>query len=194
MRRLAVCFLLALSSGAGVGAAEIRSLDLVKDDKVYRLLARVHVQAPQEAVFEVLNDYEGFPRLSSVFREGGIVEPIEDGRGVVFVRMDACVLFYCRDIKLVEWLEVEPYERMVVTVDPERSDLEFGRGTWLLAADEEGTLLDYEVEMKPRFWIPPVLGPLVIKAVVRSRGIRAVQRLEYLASGQAIPEDLRVKR
>jgi hypothetical protein len=80
-----------------------------------------------------------------------------------------------------------------VTVDPERSDVEFGRGTWLLAADEEGTLLDYEVEMKPRFWVPPVLGPLVIKAVIRSRGIRAVRRLEYLASGQPIPEELRVK-
>ena len=63
--------------------------------------------------------------------------------------MNACVLFYCRDVKLVEWLEVEPYERMVVTVDPERSDLEFGRGTWLLASDEQGTVLDYEVEMKP---------------------------------------------
>ena len=184
---------LALALATVAGAAEIRSLDLVKEDKVHRLLARVHVEAPQESVFEVLNDYEGFPRLSSVFREGGIVEPIEDGRGVVYIHMNACVLFYCRDVKLVEWLEVEPYERMVVTVDPERSDLEFGRGTWLLASDEQGTVLDYEVEMKPRFWIPPVLGPLVIKAVVRSRGIRAVRRLEYLASGEPIPEDLRVK-
>lgn len=191
MRWLATVLLLALSAGGG--AAEIRDLDLVKEDKVYRLLARVHVEAPQEAVFEVLNDYEGFPRLSSVFTEGGIVEPIKNGRGVVYVHMDTCVLFYCREVKLVEWLEVEPFERMVVTVDPERSDLEFGRGTWLLSSDEQGTLLDYEVEMKPRFWIPPVLGPLVIKAVVRSRGIRAVRRLEYLASGQPIPEDLRVK-
>lgn len=191
MRLLAAALLLTLAAGAG--AAEIRSIDLVKEEKVYRLLARVHVRAPQAAVFEVLNDYEGFPRLSSVFREGGIVEPIENGRGVVFVHMHACVLFYCRDIKLVEWLEVEPFERMVVTVDPERSDVEFGRGTWLLAHDEQGTLLDYEVEMKPRFWVPPVLGPLVIKAVIRSRGIRAVRRLEYLASGQPIPEELRVK-
>jgi hypothetical protein len=191
MRWFAAALLLALATVAG--AAEIRSLDLVKEDKVYRLLARVHVEAPQEAVFEVLNDYEGFPRLSSVFREGGIVEPIENGRGVVYIHMDACILFYCRDLKLVEWLEVEPFERMVVTVDPDRSDLEFGRGTWLLASDGQGTLLDYEVEMKPRFWIPPVLGPLVIKAVVRSRGIRAVRRLEYLASDRPIPEDLRVK-
>lgn len=191
MKWLAAALLLAPAIVAG--AAEIRSLDLVKEDKVYRLLARVHVEAPQQAVFEVLNDYEGFPRLSSVFREGGIVEPIENGRGVVYIHMNACILFYCRDMELVEWLEVEPFERMVVTVDPERSDLEFGRGTWLLASDEQGTLLDYEVEMKPRFWIPPVLGPLVIKAVVRSRGIRAVRRLEYLASGQPIPEDLRVK-
>jgi hypothetical protein len=190
MRWLAAALLLASTVA---GAAEIRGLDLVKEDKVYRLLARVHVEAPQEAVFEVLNDYEGFPRLTSVYREGGIVEPIENGRGVVYIHMNACVLFYCRDVKLVEWLEVEPFERMVVTVDPDRSDLEFGRGTWLLASDEQGTLLDYEVEMKPRFWIPPVLGPLVIKAVARSRGIRAVRRLEYLASGQPIPEDLRVK-
>ena len=85
-------------------------------------------------------------------------------------------------------------DRVVAIVDPARSDLEFGRTTWELSEEGEGTLVRYEMEMKPEFWIPPVIGPLVIKAALRSRGLRAARRVEALASGQPIPADIVVER
>jgi hypothetical protein len=92
----------------------------------------------------------------------------------------------------VERLEVVPRIRIRVIVDPERSDLDFGWATWDIASEGEGALVRYEMEMKPRFWIPPVIGPLIIKAALRSRGLRAARRLEAVAAGKPIPSDIRV--
>jgi hypothetical protein len=190
MTRLAV-FLLVLPAAAG--AAEFRSLEFVKDGDRYRVLSDVYLEAPGKGVYDVLTDYEGFPRLSSVFVEGRVLEPIQAGQGVVFLHMKGCVLFFCRDVRLVEILDVVPSSRIVATVDPDRSDLHFGRAIWDLSEVPGGTLVRYELEMEPQFWIPPVIGPLIIKAALRSRGIRAARRLEALASGRPVPDDIAVK-
>jgi len=79
-------------------------------------------------------------------------------------------------------------------VDPARSDLEYGWARWDIGPQGSGALVRYEMEMVPPFWIPPVIGPLIIKAVLRSRGQRAAQRLEAIASGNPVPENLRVER
>ena len=192
MRTLATALLLALPA-ITLSAAEFSSLELVRDGDDYRVLADVFIEAPAEGVFEVLTDYEGFPRLSSVFREGRVVEPIEDGRGVVYLHMKGCVLFFCREVEIVVFLEIEPYRRILAIVDPERSDLHYGRASWTLAPEEGGTLVTYELDMRPQFWIPPVIGPLIIKAALRYRGLRAARRLEALASGRPVPEDIAVK-
>jgi hypothetical protein len=192
LRTLATALLLALPA-VTLSAAEFSSLELVRDGDDYRVLADVFIEAPAEGVFEVLTDYEGFPRLSSVFREGRVVEPIEDGRGVVYLHMKGCVLFFCREVEIVEFLEIEPYRRILAIVDPERSDLHYGRASWTLAPEEGGTLVTYELDMRPQFWIPPVIGPLIIKAALRYRGLRAARRLEALASGRPVPEDIAVK-
>lgn len=192
IRPAALLLLLALPAGAG--AAEFRSLEFVKEGDRYRVLSDVYLEAPGDGVYRVLTDYEGFPRLSSVFEEGRMLQPIQDGTGEVFLHMRGCVLFFCREVRLFERLEVVPPTRVVAVVDPVRSDLEFGRATWELSEEGEGTLVRYEMEMKPEFWIPPVIGPLIIKAALRSRGMRAARRVEALASGRPIPEDIVVKR
>jgi len=177
-----------------VGAAEFRSLEFLKDGDRYRVTSDVFLEAPGDGVYQVLTDYEGFPRLSSVFVEGRVLEPIRDGEGVVFLHMKGCVLFFCRDVRLTEALRVVPERHIEVIVDPARSDLQFGRATWNLEQEPGGTLVRYELEMEPQFWIPPVIGPLIIKAALRSRGLRAARRLEALASGRPVPDDIAVKR
>ena len=42
----------------------------------------------------------------------------------------------------------------------------------------------YNFEMEPGFWVPPVVGPYVIKRALRSNGNAAVNRIEALALGK----------
>jgi len=190
--RLVAALLLALPALAG--AAEFRTLEFFKDGDRYRVESDVYLEAPPDGVYRVLTDYEGFPRLSSIFEEGRVIEPLDDGRGLVFLHMKGCVLFFCRDVRLVERLDLTPETRIEMFVDPARSDLEYGWARWDIGPQGSGALVRYEMEMVPQFWIPPVIGPLIIKAVLRSRGQRAAQRLEAIASGNPVPENLRVER
>lgn len=190
--RLVAALLLALPALAG--AAEFRTLEFFKDGDRYRVESDVYLEAPPDGVYRVLTDYEGFPRLSSIFEEGRVIEPLDDGRGLVFLHMKGCVLFFCRDVRLVERLDLTPETRIEMFVDPARSDLEYGWARWDIGPHGSGALVRYEMEMVPQFWIPPVIGPLIIKAVLRSRGQRAAQRLEAIASGNPVPENLRVER
>ncbi|MGD9408219.1 MAG: SRPBCC family protein [Gammaproteobacteria bacterium] len=185
---------LLLFSPAVLQAAEFRSLEFFKDGDRYVVESDIYLEAPPDGVYRVLTDYEGFPELSSIFVEGRMLEPVIDGSGLVFLHMKGCVLFFCRDVRLVERLEVVPETRVEVFVDPERSDLDYGWARWDIAAEGGGALVRYEMEMVPQFWIPPVIGPLIIKAALRLRGLRAARRLEAVASGRPIPEDIRVQR
>jgi hypothetical protein len=184
---LAVCL-----AGAARGA-EFRSVEMERDGDQYRLSSEVFVDAPRTGVYGILTDYAAFPQLSSVFRSGEVLEPVEHGRGLVYLLMRGCVLFFCKEVAVVQTIVVEPDKRIEAIVDPRRSDLDYGRAVWTLRDDGSGTLIRYEALLQPQFWIPPIIGPFVIKTAIRTRGLRAAQRLEALAAGRPIPEALVVE-
>lgn len=184
-----------LAGAPAAAAAEVTSLAFSRDGDVYRLVASLDIAAPADGVYDVLVDYAGFGRLSSVFEASRVLDPIgADGEGEVYLLMKGCVLFFCKTVEMVERILVEPGERIGIEVVPGRSDLEYGHGEWRLAATGEGTGVEYFMEMRPKFWIPPGIGPWVIRQALRRRVPRAAQRLEYLARGEPIPAELAVSR
>jgi len=104
------------------------------------------------------------------------------------------VLFFCREVELVERVVVEPESRIEATIVPERSEMRRGWARWDIEPQGQGTLVRYVAEVEPEFWVPPLIGPLVIRAALKSRGIRAARRLEALAAGRPIPPELAVER
>ena len=77
------------------------------------------------------------------------------------------------------------HETAVVAVtDPERSNFKLATERWQLRPEKGGTLLIYEFDMEPDFWVPPVIGPFYIKRALMSGGSRAVERIEALATGR----------
>ncbi len=192
IRALAAAGLWLLAAGAG--AAEFRTLELIRQEQTFRVESDVYLAAPPSGVYRVLSDYDDFERLSSVFVESRMLEPIENGTGIVFFHMKGCVLFFCREVQLIERIDVEPETRIEVTIIPERSEMRRGWASWDIEPDGEGTLVRYVAEVEPEFWIPPLIGPLVIRAVLLTRGARAARRLEALAAGRPIPPELVVRR
>ena len=53
---------------------------------------------------------------------------------------------------------------------------------------EEGTLLTYKFEMVPDFWVPPLLGPYLIKRALITGGRKAANRLEVIAIEEAVTQ------
>lgn len=175
---------LALAAGAGQ-AAELRSLQVSNQGARYTLESEAFLDAPVPAVYRVLLDYENFTQLSSVYEQSRHLPPGPDGKPRVYTLAEGCILFVCRQVEKVETLHVEPNRRIVATVVPGLSNLEAGVTEWMLAPDGRGTRLRYRMELTPAFWVPPLIGPPVIRYVLAKGGEEALQRLEARAAGRA---------
>jgi hypothetical protein len=66
-------------------------------------------------------------------------------------------------------------------VDPQQSDFAYSREQWQLIPEGDGTLMIYNFEMEPGFWVPPLIGPYVIKRALKAGGGNAVGRIETVA-------------
>jgi hypothetical protein len=185
MRRTLCCLLLLPALAT---AAEVRSLEVSHDDGVFVLDSLNYVAAPTEAVYAALLDYSQFGRLSSYIKESRYIEPAADGTPRVYTRATGCLLFVCREIFKTERLEVDGVAHIAAVVEPEGSNLSEGRSDWWVTAEADGTVLRYRVELVPDFWVPPVIGPIVIRMALKRAGGRAVERLEMLAREQ-VPEE-----
>ena len=151
-------------------------------------MSDTYLAAPQAAVFRVLTDYDQFEQISSAFDESYFLEPDADGTPLVYTRVEGCVLFFCKSLERVERLEFEPPGYIVTTALPERSDFVYSRSEWELAPEESGTRVIYRLEMEPDFWVPPLIGPLIIKNRLVNGGKDAVNRIEGLAQQFVDPD------
>lgn len=185
MRRLVA--LLAIAVTASTSAAKIRTLDIEQVHGRYMFSSDAFLDAPPAAVFAVLTDYDAnhFERISSIYKESRYMPPEADGTPLVYTRVEGCVVFFCKTMRRVERLETEPPDFIRATVLPARSDFRYSRAEWTLQAVGSGTLLKYRLEMEPAFWVPPVVGPWLIKQHIIHGGERAVDRIEALARALA---------
>jgi hypothetical protein len=63
---------------------------------------------------------------------------------------------------------------------PQDSDLRSGGARWQLSEVNGGTHLLFEAQVEPDFWIPPLIGPLVVKHMLHIEAVNTVKGLEAL--------------
>ncbi len=69
---------------------------------------------------------------------------------------------------------------IIAKVIPDESDFKNGYTVWSLAASPRGTLIGYESSMEPRFWVFPILGPIIIKKTLREQITVSAERIQGL--------------
>jgi Polyketide cyclase / dehydrase and lipid transport len=180
---LALLGALAASSGR---PGTIRTLEITRSDGRYHLVANTHFDASPEAIYDVLTDYDdnAYGRISEIYKESSYLPPDRDGTPLVYTRVEGCVLFYCRSMSRVERLEADRPRFIRATTVPERSDFKYSRSEWLLEPEQGGTHLLYRLDMEPDFWLPPFVGPMLLKQTLLRGGTEAVDRIEGLAVGE----------
>jgi hypothetical protein len=166
---------------AAAMTATIDSIDVDKKDGIYSLHAETWLDATPEAIFDVLMDYDRFGRISGAYKDYGYLDPLPDGTPLVFTRMEGCLLGYCKSMTRVERLEAATPEHIKTVTLPERSDFKQSSSQWFMEEAGGGTRMTYMLEMEPDFFVPPLIGPWLLKRTLRRGGGRAVQRIERLA-------------
>jgi ribosome-associated toxin RatA of RatAB toxin-antitoxin module len=162
-------------------AAELLDVQVDLRNERYRLYSEVQFDVSREALYDLLIDYEKFEKFTSAIVESKNVEADEKGRPGFYARMEGCVLLFCKSFIRNGYLLLTPITEIVAITDPEESDFKYSRERWQLIPTDEGTLMIYDFEMEPAFWVPPVIGPYLIQKTLRRGAHRAVDRIEALA-------------
>jgi uncharacterized protein YndB with AHSA1/START domain len=180
-RAASILVVAAVFASTTVRPATVRTIDVEHIDGIYRLESNAFLNAPREAIFEILTDYDRFGRISSTYTDYGFMEPAADGTPIIFTTMEGCVLFFCVSMRRVERLEVEAPSFIRTDTLPEQSDFKLSISEWTLEPEAGGTSMTYSLTMEPDFWVPPLIGPWVLKQRLERGGTGAVNRIERLA-------------
>jgi hypothetical protein len=162
-------------------SAEIRSLDVQYEDGYYTMRSEAWFDVGREPMYEVFSSWELSTEFSSAIVEARDLAPDESGRPGFYSVARGCVLFFCRSLKRQGYVERDRPQLLRAVAVPEHSDFEVCNETWEFAEVDGGTVITYTLLMKPDFWVPPAIGPFVIKRTLKSKAGQALDRIESIA-------------
>lgn len=179
MRTLAV-FLLASAATASF-AAEMRGLDVAYEDGHYTMVSTVWFDAALEPTWHVFSRWDYSENFSSAIVEARDLEPDASGRPGFYIRNRGCVLFFCKSLTRQGYVERDEFRVLRAFADPEHSDFKVSNETWEFVEEGGGTIVTYTLYFKPAFWVPPAIGPYMIKRKLKMEGGQALDRIEMAA-------------
>lgn len=172
-------------------AAETVYAAVEREGDAYLVEFRVRLDAPADRVRAITADYERFPALSPTILESEVLERRGDGSLRIRVVLRPCVLVFCKRITKVSDAERMKGGEIRYVADSRASDF-YAAIEWLwVQPDEprpaggslpprETTLVRYRAHLMPRFFVPPVIGPWLVRRQILQELAVVSERLERL--------------
>lgn len=180
MFKLLAFFCLTLVSVSSY-AGEVITAKVEHMDKRYIMEVEVLIAADIDRVKALLTDYDNLTLLNDAIRESYTVYSLDDFTHRVFVHTEACVSFFCKSFIQVQDVEELPGNVIISTVVPGKSDFDYAHARWKISPVGQRTRVNFSTDLKPSFWVPPLIGPLLIKSKLRDEVLGTIEGLERLA-------------
>lgn len=160
----------------------VESADAHYHSGVYKLDIKVTIDGSLDKVYAIVTDYDRLKEISDIFVESALISP--PGAEIKRRRLvsKACVLFFCYEAAMVEDVQEIGNQTILTTVIPEESDFKYGKSRWeVTAVDKDHSRIRFSYEIQPDFWVPPVIGPFLIKRKLLTEAKQTISRIEALA-------------
>jgi carbon monoxide dehydrogenase subunit G len=181
VRRCAAALALAVACGAD--AARIESIVVSHAAGHFTVAAIMLLDAPPAAVRAALTDFAHLRRLSPSILESRVVGETADGP-LVFTVSKACAMWFCRELRKTELVTVRGDEIVAIAVpgaDGEESTVTHSLTRWRLTPLGAGTRVEITSEVDPAFFVPPLLGPPLVKKTMKRETEALAHGLESAA-------------
>ncbi len=162
--------------------AEVSWVKVERDGSEVDIRSEFVIAAPVDRVHAALLDYDRFSEHGDTFAESRYVAPAADGTPRIYTRTEGCIWFYCKTIERTARLEVQANQTIIATAEPERSDAARSVESWTLTAQGNVTVVSYRHDLDTGFFMPPLLGSLVINRSIKTGARKAAARIEAMAT------------
>lgn len=162
-------------------AGDVLNAKVEHADKRYFIELDMLIEADPQRVHQLLTDYNNLDRLNNSIKSSEVVYSLSERLHRVRVVTKACVMFFCKTIKQVQDVEQIGKNIIVATIVPELSDFDYAHARWSIQSESNMTRVTFSSDLKPSFWVPPLIGPPLIKNKLYDEAIGTVETLERLA-------------
>ena len=184
---LTVAAVLLSLSGPIAHAGEIREGSVVRAGEVYTVTFDAVISVSPSRVYELMTDYDHLSQLSNSILESDIIKKIDDHHHITRLLLHTCILFFCQNMVLIENVSTNGRNEIQAVVIPEGSDFRQGMSHWSISPfGVEQAQLTLHRKLEPAFWIPPVIGPWLVRKKMLQELSVLIERLEDNVS-QEIP-------
>jgi hypothetical protein len=160
---------------------QVLRADAAYEHGVFRIHFEALLAAPVAGVATVLGDYAHFGKLDSRIRRVELLAPETDGAVLMRTLINACAGVFCRTVERVERVQRLPAGQ-VARVVPERSDMRRGVATTHWQQQGPRTVVRYEAEFEPDFWVPGIIAQRYGVTEMRESTLRMFQNVEREAN------------
>jgi len=164
-----------------INAGEVLESKVSSKDKRYFVSLDVVINADHRRVYKLLTDYNNLTNISDSITESNLVYSLSNNDHRVKVTTKACVTFFCKTIVQVQ--DVEQLNGMVIVTTslPDKSDVDYAHARWKITDENGLTRVSFNSDLKPSFWVPPLIGPPLIETALRNEALEIIDGLEKLA-------------
>lgn len=180
---LTLCFAITLY-GASAHAVDVTHAEVEHINGVYRVDFEVRIDADQETVRKIVTDYQNFTKLTPTVLHSEVISR-DGGRVRLDLQLRACVWkVFCRRMRKVTDATVNSDGSVVHRTVASESDFSYAEEQlWVQSGEgHRGTLARYRAELVPKFFVPPLIGPWLIRRQIVSELTKTAKAIEEFAS------------
>ena len=171
--------LFALLCPFALHAGELLSAYVDRRDDHYLLHLDMRIQGKYADVYKVLVDFNNIPLINDSIKSSKELE--HEGKvHRVHIVGEGCLWIFCRRIEQVQTVTEHADGYIVSVTDPALSDLRYGRALWHLVDEGKTTRVEYNADFVPDFWVPPLIGPMLLKHRILEEGQKTINGIERL--------------
>lgn len=149
-------------------------------DGHYIISLDMRITADSKKVYALLTDFNHLPRINDNIIKSTMLRSHER-KHRLRVESRACVLFFCKHIVQVQDVEELDNGYISMVIDAKVSDFKSGHILWHIQSTEGGTRVTFSVDLVPDFWMPPLIGPWLLKDLLKEEGLKTLMELERQA-------------
>lgn len=166
-------------------AAQVRDVDVTRHGAAFVISMLLAIDAPAPAVFRALQDYAAMAHFNPDLRAVRVEPTKAPDRMRLFTTIHTCVLVFCKTMYQEQIMTANATaDGGVLKAELVSGDFKGGGGRWLVRPCQTPgarTCMDVRIELVPAFWVPPLIGPWVMRRKMEEEARRTSAGLERTA-------------
>lgn len=165
-------------------AEEPLQTDVTREGRVLQVRATLAADTPAATCYTVLADFDRLEEfIPGLVSSDVLSAPGEPIRLHQVGKASAAFFHVTLDVTLA--VHVEPPRR--IEFERVAGNLRQMQGSWTVSGDEHRCDIAYRADIEPAFWVPPLIGPALMRNQVEAQLEGLLQELHERAAAVAAP-------